>query len=449
MKQSVLTLLSFLLPLAIFAQSPFRDISFNEALVQSAETGKLIFLQYESEACLRCNEVANKAFEDKELSSELEKSFICIRISVTHPDRELTGRLYNTASGFGSFIIDRNKTLILSYRRSSTRASDYKEQIETALNRSGEEIRVNELEKAYRNGDKSIGLLELLLAKKKNLNLETDSLLNDYVSILSPDSLRSKRTLVFIANMAPLIGSAADKELRKDDMLFNQAWYMLPLKERIKINNRIIQRSLWQAVKDKDPVYANRIAAFARSTYAGNPMAGEKAYENNMLNYYKGVNDSSNYLLSAIPFYDKYYMQVSVDSIKRNDSLNLRKVFENGNVSTNTTSNPGIVKQTVQYATIAQFYTRELNEAARNFYGMTSNPVYISKALEWSKRANEFFEVAEAMDTYARLLYKTGNKSEAIVWEEKAIALQQKRGFPTKNLEATLEAIKQNSLIGN
>jgi len=74
---------------------------------------------------------------------------------------------------------------------------------------------------------------------------------------------------------------------------------------------------------------------------------------------------------------------------------------------------------------------------------MFNDPAHINKALQWSKRANEFYETSEAIDTYARLLYKTGNKTEAIIWEQKAIMLQKKRGFPVAELEAILANIKQ------
>jgi len=67
--------------------------------------------------------------------------------------------------------------------------------------------------------------------------------------------------------------------------------------------------------------------------------------------------------------------------------------------------------------------------------------------LQWSKRANEFYESPEAMDTYARLLYKTGNSTEAAVWMEKAIALKKKRGFTVTESEAILVNIRQGKVI--
>ena len=56
---------------------------------------------------------------------------------------------------------------------------------------------------------------------------------------------------------------------------------------------------------------------------------------------------------------------------------------------------------------------------------MSREDKFLSKALSWAKRSVEFYESPENMDTYARLLYITGNKKEAIFWMEKAIQKQE------------------------
>jgi hypothetical protein len=71
---------------------------------------------------------------------------------------------------------------------------------------------------------------------------------------------------------------------------------------------------------------------------------------------------------------------------------------------------------------------------------------YLQKALTWAKRALQFFESPEAMDTYARLLYKTGTREEAIEWMNKAISLKKTRGFNTKEYEDVAAKMQTNSL---
>jgi hypothetical protein len=447
----VLSLLLFLLPIAVFSQEVFKTIPFNDALKLSSETQQLIFLQFESEKCRQCNEVANKAFENKDLADLLEQAFICVKIEASHPDRKEIGALYNVSDGFGSFIIDKNKTLIHSFHKTTTKPSYYKEQVDIALTKAGEDIRITELEKEYKNGNKSIGIMESLLLKRKSLNLETDSLLDEYTGIVPADSLQSQATLSFIAQMAPIAGSHADLVLRKNFQAFTTAWQSIPLSSRIAINNRIIYKSRQKAIKDKDEKFAYRVANFARSTYSDrNSRAASASFEYNMMTFYKETNDTINYLARAIYYYDDYYMTVSVDSVSKKDSADLRKLFEKQKPTAIQNGDATRMVKTVSFKSSVQGFTRSLNEGAWNFYQMTTDPLHLARALQWAKRANEFSESPEAMDVYARLLYKTGKKIDAIEWESKAIDVSKKRGFKPTDFERLLSNMKEGkSVIDN
>jgi len=167
------TTILLIFPLVMFGQVKFSTATFEEVIKESQKTSKLIFLQFESNGCEKCNEVADKAFEDAGLAKLLQESFVCVKIGPTHPDRELISSLYNI-QGFGSFFIDQQKTLLHTYLTTTTRATSYKEQVEIVFNRAGEELRLNEMEKQYNSGEKTPGMLQLILEKRKSLYLQTD-----------------------------------------------------------------------------------------------------------------------------------------------------------------------------------------------------------------------------------------------------------------------------------
>ena len=149
-----------------------------------------------------------------------------------------------------------------------------------------------------------------------------------------------------------------------------------------------------KAIEEKNESFAYRVATFARNTNDNNTQAGMKAYDMNMLNYYRETNDTINYLVRAIYYYDNYYMIVNPDSVKRKDSLRL-------NSQTVTMPGDGMTtKKMIAYAPIAQNFTRDLNNGAWSFYNMTNDLLHLKKAVQWAKRANDFFESPEAMDTY-------------------------------------------------
>jgi thioredoxin-related protein len=443
MKKHHLLFFLLLIPAAFQAQVNFITTSFETALNNSSENGKLIFLQFDAAECSKCNEVADKAFANKELSELLQQTFICLRIDVNHPDRKMIQDLYDIKS-FGSYFIDQNRTLIHSFRKSTTNFKEYKQQVDIILTKAGEDIRLNQLQKDYAS-NRNTDLLEMVLEKRKSLGLDTDSLLEEYALMLKPDSTRSIRVIGFIAQMAPVIGTNADNILRRDQGYFNRAWFGLSMQVRLAINNRIIRKSIQKAIREKNEQYAYRVAAFARSTHTNqNSPAATKGLEMNMLSYYKGVNDTVNYLIRAVYYYDNYYMSISLDSIRRRDSLNKQQLLARV-IARQPSDDPGKITRTIRYSPMGQFLARDLNEGAWNVYLMTNDPLYLQKALQWSKKAISFWESPELLDTWSRLLYKTGKKSEAMEKAEAAIALQKKQGFPTEHYETVLTRMKKGN----
>lgn len=420
------------------AQAPFENISFEAALLKAGQTGKLIFLQYESEICKQCNEVADKGFSDKKLSELLQQTFICIKITKDHSDRDRIATKYNRKEGsFGSLFIISDETLIHQYAGSATLAKKYLDEIDRALSLAGEGLRISTMDKQYKSGLKTPDFMEAYMLARKTLNLETDSLLEEYVRIIPPDSLLSKRILLFIAQMGPVLESKADQQLRKNYYNFIEAWKQQPNNIKIATNNRIVFKSMQKAIRAKDEEYAYKVADFRRRTYDGDPKGGQKAYEYEMLRYYLETNDTLNYLIRSMYYYDNNFMTISVDSIKRKDSLiiqaQLKATSNNPSDSANKTT-----RKIVSFTPTTQYYNRELNIAATAFYQMSNEPIYLAKAVKWAIRANEFYNHYISLNTLAKLYYKTGQKTEALKTQTKAIELKKKMGFDTKEFEKEL-----------
>lgn len=425
------------------AQIDFQNISFKEALKKAHKEGKLLFIQFEASDCSQCNEVGDKGLSDAAVSKRIKEAFIPLKITTDHPERKYIGQQYNISTGFGSLFINQDGTLIHAFQQTSSFPTHYQQQIDIAIEKAGETLKVAELEAEYKKGNKSPGFLEALLLKKQSLNLSTEELLDEYVSTLPADSFQSARTLQFIAQMAPCINSQADNALRQSPMNFNKAWYLMDLNTRITLNNRIIYKSINIAIKNHDEAYANQVARFAQSTYSGSP-AGIKVYDKNMLQFYEETSDTTNYFKNAIAYYDRYYMALNVDSIKRIDTINRERIAKTAKRDTIRNGNTIQVRSNITYRPITQNYMLELNAGAWNFYKMTSNTSLLSVATEWAAKAVSFFESPEVLHTYACLLYKQGQKQKALTTMSSAIELKKGRGFPTKEWDDILNQMKKD-----
>jgi hypothetical protein len=447
--KTILTLCIALFSIPCFSQVSFYNGNFRQAMDKAAAEGKFVLVQLESPTCEQCNDVANKGFENKELATRLEESFVSIKIDGNHTDRSQIFEAYHLQpKTFGSLFLDNNGTLLHSFLKTTTFSKDFLKQVDITFEKAGEVLQISRLEKEYKNGNRSYGFLELLIQKRRSLNLATDSLLEEYVAVLPADSLQSIKTLVFIAQMAPMLDSKADRALRSNQALFNRAWYSMDAPTRVRINNLIIYKGISKAVSEMNEKFAMRTASFAQATNS-NPMAGAKAYDTNMLRFYDETKDTTNYFRKSIAYYERYLLTVTPDSIKRSDSMNLQRMM--ASAKKDTTMENGKIRTTarVSYAPAVQRFSSELNNGAYNFYTRTNNPYLLSIATEWAKRALEFYESPEALDTYARLLYKQNQKAAAIEEMTKAVTLQKKRGFPTKSYEEVLMKMKQNAPLTN
>ena len=431
------------------AQNPFTgSLRLSDAFSLARQQGKLVFIQYESEGCAECNDVANKGLSDPALAARLASTFICLRMTAKHPDRALVTQRYHLALKMGSLFLDQSGNLVHSFLKTTTSAADLNTQIDLALFKAGESLQLGTLEKEYANNNRSPGLMEAYILKRKELGMSTDSLLDEYASGLSPDSLKSARTLQFIASMAPLLGSTADELFRHDQLRFNNAWYGLPMQQRVAINTTIITKSRKKAVEDKNEAYALQIATFAQSTYVSNAGTALRAFENTMMEYYRETGDTGKYFPVAMSYYDHYFMPVDVDSVRRSDSLRLAQLLPTAR-SRDTTVNGRTMKvtQKVRFAPTAQNYTRELTKAAQSFYEGTTDPSQLAAATRWIVKGLEFYQTPEALDTYARLLYVQKQTALAINTEQKAIDLKKKQGYPAADLEAVLQKMKNGNLM--
>jgi len=88
-------------------------------------------------------------------------------------------------------------------------------------------------------------------------------------------------------------------------------------------------------------------------------------------------------------------------------------------------------------------YSQALNEVSWKFFEKVTDTKALENALRWSKRSLEIYpENHMYIDTYANLLYKLGQKQEAIVNETEALRIATDAKSGTKMYETTLLKMK-------
>lgn len=443
----------FLVVLSCFSLlSSIYAQSMDEAFVQAKKEKKIVMVAVESASCKECNDVAAKGISTNLVKSAISNNAIFLKVSKM-PEAFLgPSVLYILPSEFfGVLFLDADRNMLDIMEGSSSSYIPYLDHIDKAVKENQSNgTSLADLKKNYYNNIGSFESIIQLIEKIRKLNLEPQQQLLDELTQKAPeDSANSLSFLQFIAHCAPVINSIAEQYLVKNRDTYNMAWYRMSLQERIILNNRIYVKSLSKAIRDKDTNFAYRVSSNRSNNFntgtAANMEEGQKASAETMLQFYKGINDTISYLRSVFTFYDRFYMNTKVEIILKEDSIRKDNLFKK--VPTNSTTgtvmpSSGVAVKTVSFAPRAGFYAGQLNNGAWTVYTYTKDKNHLAKAVTWVKRGLEFAESPALMDTYARLLYKTGNKEEAISWEQKAIEGNKKKEMPAGEFEKVLELMK-------
>jgi tetratricopeptide (TPR) repeat protein len=423
------------------SQPLFESLLFKQALEKAGQQNRLVLVVFDSKECQQCNEVASKGLENSVVKKRLDKDFVCIRPEPASEDWNDLMEKYGGMEGFGIMFFNSKGQFLNQANSSSSRAEFYLEQMDLAESNLKEARQIDRLTRSLSSGKPDLKSLEQLITKRQKLRMSNDSLIDRFVLQLPPDSLKSKRVLKLLARQCPAINSETHKLIRKDFDLFNQAWYTIDLQERITINNTIINKTRKIAVESNDRQLAMQVASFA-SGVRYDAVDKRRAYLWNMLEYDREIKDTLSYLNLANHYYNQYYMKISVDSIQKIDSIGMANLLAEAREKNKKQS--GTYK--VSYSLKAQRVAQELRMGAWNMYTFQPNEKRLANALGFSERANEFHQSPETLDTYARLLYKSGRHDEAIETETKAIEQKKKLGYPTGELEAILDKMKSGAI---
>ncbi|SEJ48504.1 hypothetical protein SAMN05216327_11192 [Dyadobacter sp. SG02] len=415
---------------------------------------KLIFIQLEGHECEHCNEVATKGFSSPELKDIYQKNFIAIRSNVDTDNGRKLAEKFQVKHALVSLYVDTEGNILNRFNGSTSNSKIYLENAQVALDRKGGK-QLSDFEKEYQNGERSAGFLKAYIQKRREINMPTNDLLDEYVGKLPVDSITSFQVVKFIYQQGPAMDSRAYKVVQAlvPYQMIDSLYKSVPSHEASAFNSGIIGSTMRKAIEQKNPNLAYQSASFLQNAYNKDFGKGRLAFERNMAQYFFAVKDTASYFQTIRTLIQQHHLILTVDSLKRMDTEMLKK-----NLANQTPLGPAGEKQAVRFAPPSQHFHMELNEHAWHFYQMNSNPRDLELALMWSKRSMEWHEELRRdknhlplgnpayIDTYAHLLYKLGRKDEAIEWQTKAVEAQKVTGMSWVSMEKDLNEMKTGTL---
>ena len=396
----------------------------------------------------------NSRINTKEIANFYNKEFINYRGNVTDPAvNSITVQTHPAIFPYYVFL-DSKGGIVYTSNGMTTRPDNFKVMAVKAL----ELIASGKTPTHYEQLDKDSKLnkeqLKEYITLRQSLNIfDNAPLIEKYIEFLSVKDLDDYGQVLFILKAGPNVTGKAYKLGYTNSKIIDSIFKAEPLDIRVAINNRMISNTRNEAIKTKNINMAQNAALFASRTWVNNYREAGKANAREMINYYKGVNDTTRYYQQAGYFYDTYYLNITADSARRlqAEQLNKLKISAQANVPGITGPLPVNLQKVIQLSPDKSLEVANvLNNAAYEFYTMgTRNVNNLIKALVWSRRSIELKPEAGYYDTMAHIMYRLNFIDEAILNQNKAIEIATKQpNLPGRieNLKAELNKMRSREL---
>ena len=89
MKKIISILLLAVIALSAKAQTQFRDLSFEEALATAAKEKKQVFIDFYTDWCGPCKNMAKNVFPQVSVGNYMNKNFVCVKYNAEKEGKEI------------------------------------------------------------------------------------------------------------------------------------------------------------------------------------------------------------------------------------------------------------------------------------------------------------------------------------------------------------------------
>lgn len=453
----LLPLLTLLFTFPCFAQITFLDsaTTWEQLSRQAKKEKKLIFIHIEGRGCDQCNEVASQGFNSPVLKEQFQKDFVSTRVRIESKNGTQLAGKFGLSHPLVSLFVNADGNVLNRFNGSSSSGEVYLQQADIAIARQKSKP-LEAFEKEYNAGARSSSFMRAYITRQLELGKPADKLLDEYAGALALDSLQNFQLIKFIYQSGPTLDSRIYKVIQAvtPRKIIDSLYKTIPYPEAVAINNAIIGNSFQKAVQTKNQDLAYQTAHFTQGSFMPNYTLGQIAFQRSMLRYSLAVRDTISYMQQVSQFLNYTHMLMSVDSLKRMDADHIKRF-----TIADDSVRKSMMLKTMQYAPPSQYFHMEMNEHAWHFYEMSDKKGELEKALMWSKRSLEWFDELTKgtnhpmalgnpayLDTYAHLLYKLGQKEEAIQWQSKAVEAGKAAKQRSPEIEEALVKMKAGTL---
>lgn len=379
MKHTLAALLAVFSINASYAQTKFFEGTWKEAFEEAQRQNKYLFIDCYTDWCVWCKVADEKTFPTDAVSNVLNENFISVKVDMERGDGVALGVRYRVM-GYPSYLMFTPKGKLAGKMFGfEADANLFAENVKSVLDEANQ-------------------------ANYPSLILDQVDFPGFYINSFTNKDKGEKR-------QNPEDGMVEKWLSTQKDMMSEEAWsvlYKFPIPEKYLesfLNNRIAYAKKFGYAEVEE-----KISGIAFTML-------QKAIKS----------EDEKQLLDVLDFADKY---VESDVDKRKSLYKLMFCEGRGD----WTGYVECVKGLIDLYGFENFLS-EVNNYSWTIYLNADNPEVVKTAIGWMSKVVELDSQYMYLDTYAALLFKSGDAESALVWAEKAIAVGTAAGENVKETE--------------
>jgi len=438
MKKQLLFILALFISILGFSQGiQFEHGTWKEALEKAKQTNKPLFIDVYTSWCGPCKKMSKDIFPLAEVGKIYNENFVCYQVDAEKGEGIDIARKYGVEA-YPAYLFIKTDGILFYTSIGSMDAENFIALSNKVLVEMNDPNPIAIWDEEYFVKKDDPKFILNYMKKRSKQGLSNVALFNEYLKLI-PEEERTSDTVADLYRKeggGMVVNSFAYKNLQKNKDFFYSKLFGSTYRYLLSGIINTVQ----SAARSKNK-HLFAIAVEAYDQLPKDPSIPKK--DEIYMEYYKRTGETGNYMKYATDFCDSQLMNMSNESIDKKDSITaqlLEKQISSGALANIDSTNIALLKKTSLHLTRDQI-SLKLNNIAWEVFGATSDKDALQKALGWSKRSLELFpENPASIDTYANLLYKLGQKEEAISKEEEALKYADQTS--SKGFQDTIEKMK-------
>lgn len=433
----------------------FESGSWKEVISKAKKEKKPIYLDVYTTWCGPCKMMAAKIFPEKEAGEKYNALFINYKIDAEKGEGIEIAKKYKV-NGYPTnlYINPENEEVIYRAMGAVMQVSEFNKRADIAIAEAKDPLKWEEYQAKMEKGETDKTFLEAYIEKASRLDKNNDPALDIYVQKYVTANPDEKTLNYLLANTKTLDNSAITVlEANKEQI---KKIYAGKEEHLTGWGQAMVYGTLEKAISLKDEKLLDKIAAGLQKYDSENAESDIFWYRKEF--YKKTENEAKEWQVSMEEA--NYFMKINDKELKNKDEKGGEQVktsirqqiqamgYPDSNqdslLNLTLTQNPSYLKPASVKA------AQSLNAAAWKVYEEKStDKALVQQALKWSEKslklANGLNNLWPSLaDTYAHLLYISGDKKKAIAMQEEAI----KKANPedAEGLKEALEKMKTGKL---